>query len=69
MSEKIGRDVHDCRRDELPKFMGWRPKYESGDIVRCSCGRVYYVEDGTFCDYRGLRGKKLQKALAIMETE
>ena len=67
MIERIGRDNHDCQRDELPQFMdGALGKYSSGDIVRCSCGRVYYVEDGTFCHYRQLRGKKLKRALALI---
>ncbi len=69
MSERIGRDNHDCLRDELPRFMGlsW-DKYESGDIVQCSCERVYYVEDGAFCHYRQLRGKKLKRAVAAALT-
>ena len=72
MSEKIGRDSHVCRRDELPRFMDssrW-DKYDDGDIVRCSCGRVYYVEHGVFCYYKQLRGRRLKRALVLMgDTE
>lgn len=64
MSQRIGRAAHDCVRDELPDFMGgsWY-KYRDGDYVRCSCGRVWYVIDGSFCHYRRVRGRELHKAL------
>lgn len=64
MSELIGHDGHDCQRDELPRFMGARwHKYATGDVVECSCGRVWYVEDGSFCQYRRLKGRRLRKWL------
>lgn len=65
MSEQIGRAPHYCPRDESPTFMEYRSweKYTTGDYVRCSCGRVWYVDNGEFCRYREVKGRRLRRLI------